>query len=155
MPTYDVVIIGGSYAGLAAALPLARARRSVLVLDAGQRRNRFVTASHGMLGFDGQAPEAIVAKGRADVLAYPTVTLRETTVTAIRAVDGAFVVLAGDEDHQARRIILATGVVDELPAVPGVAERWGKTVFVCPYCDGYERDLGRLGVLATGPHSVH
>jgi thioredoxin reductase len=152
---HDVIIIGGSYAGLAAALQLGRARRSVLVLDAGQRRNRFVTSSHGFLGQDGQSPEVIVERGRVDVRAYPTVALREALVTEARAIDGGFAVRDGAAEHRARRLILATGVADELPAIPGLSERWGKTVFVCPYCDGYERNLGRLGVLATGPWAVH
>lgn len=152
---YDVVVIGGSYAGLAATLQLARARRRVLVLDAGQRRNRFVKASHGMLGLDGKAPDVIAAMARADVLAYPTVTLREATATGVERIDGGFRVRAGDEAHDARRLILATGVSDELPSIAGIAERWGKTVFLCPYCDGYELQLGRIGVLATSARSLH
>jgi len=152
---YDVIIIGGSYAGLAAALQLARARRRVLVLDAGQRRNRFARHSHGFLGQDGRPPDVIAATGRAEVLAYPTVTWRESLATEAVAVPGGFAVRAGSDEHRGKRLILATGVVDELPAVPGLAERWGKTVFSCPYCDGYEFDLGRLGVLATNPASAH
>ncbi len=152
---FDVIVIGGSYAGIAAALQLGRARRKVLVLDAGQRRNRFAPHSHGFLGQDGQAPEAIAAKGRAEVLAYPTVTWREVAATEARAIPGGFTVRAGGEELRARRLVLATGVVDDLPEVPGLAERWGKTAFHCPYCHGYELGLGRLGVLATGPLSLH
>jgi thioredoxin reductase len=152
---YDVIIIGGSYAGIAAALQLARARRRVLVLDAGQRRNRFALYSHGFLGQDGQRPESIAAKGRAEVLAYPTVTWRETLATEARSIPDGFAVRAGSDEHQGKRLILATGVVDELPAVPGLAERWGRTVFPCPYCDGYELEMGRIGVLATSPASTH
>jgi thioredoxin reductase len=152
---HDVLIIGGSYAGLSAALQLGRARRRVLILDAGQRRNRFASSSHGFLGQDGQAPDAIAAKGRAEVLAYPTVTWRSAAVTEARAVADGFLVRAGTEEFRSKRILLATGVVDELPAIPGLAERWGKTAFHCPYCHGYELNLGRLGVLATGPSSMH
>ena len=152
---YDVIIIGGSYAGIAAALQLARARRSVLIVDAGQRRNRFASHSHGFLGQDGQPPGAIADKGRAEVLAYPTVTWQGNAATQARSIPGGFAVHAGAEEHQGRRLIIATGVVDELPAIPGLTERWGKTVFLCPYCDGYELNLGRLGVLATGPASTH
>lgn len=152
---YDVIVIGGSYAGIAAALQLARARRSVLILDAGQRRNRFARHSHGFLGQDGEPPDAIAEKGRAEVLAYPTVTWRDDPATAARSISGGFAVGTGSDEHKGRRVILATGVVDELPAIPGLAERWGKTVFLCPYCDGYELNLGRLGVLATGPASAH
>jgi thioredoxin reductase len=152
---FDVIVVGGSYAGISAALPLARARRKVLVVDGGQRRNRFAKSSHGFLGQDGQAPEAIAAKGRAEVLAYPTVTWREASVTEARKVPGGFAVRAGGEEHRSRRLILATGITDELPAVPGLAERWGKTVFHCPYCHGYELGQGRLGVLAATPMSMH
>jgi thioredoxin reductase len=152
---YDVIIIGGSYAGLAAALQLARARRRVLVLDAGQRRNRFASHSHGFLGQDGRPPGVIAATGRAEVLTYPTVTWREGLATEALGIPGGFAVRAGSDEHRGKRLILATGVVDELPAVPGLAERWGKTVFSCPYCDGYEFDLGRLAVLATNPSSPH
>lgn len=129
----DVIIIGGSYSGLAAALMLGRARRSVLIIDAGQRRNRFVNHAHGFLGQDGQPPEAIAAKGRSEVFAYPTVAWREGLASEARAFPGGFAVRAGAEEHQGKRLILATGVVDELPAIPGVAERWGKSAFFCPY----------------------
>jgi thioredoxin reductase len=151
---YDVIIIGGSYAGLAAALQLVRARRRVLILDAGQRRNRFAGHSHGFLGQDGQPPGAIAAKGKAEVLAYPTVTWKDALAAeAVRTPDG-FVVRAGGDEFRGKRLILATGVVDELPAVPGLEERWGKRVFFCPYCDGYEFGLGSLAVLATSPQSA-
>ncbi|WP_447602618.1 NAD(P)/FAD-dependent oxidoreductase [Nitrospira sp. Nam80] len=151
---YDVIIIGGSYAGLAAALQLVRARRRVLILDAGQRRNRFAHHSHGFLGQDGQPPEAIAAKGRSEVLAYPTVTWREALATEARPISDGFVVRAGSDEHEGKRLILATGVVDELPPIPGLAERWGKQIFYCPYCDGYEFEMGRLGVLATSDAST-
>jgi thioredoxin reductase len=152
---FDVIVVGGSYAGISAALQLARARRKVLVLDAGQRRNRFASSSHGFLGQDGQSPAAIAAKGRAELLAYPTVTWQEASVTEARAISGGFAVRAGAAEHQSQRIVLATGVVDELPAIPGLAERWGTTIFHCPYCHGYELDRGRLGVLASSPISMH
>jgi thioredoxin reductase len=151
---YDVIIIGGSYAGLAAALQLVRARRHVLIIDAGQRRNRFAHHSHGFLGQDGQPPEAIAAKGRSEVLAYPTVTWREALATEANSVSDGFNVRAGADEHRGKRLILATGVVDELPPIPGLAERWGKRIFFCPYCDGYEFEMGRLGVLATSDAST-
>ena len=152
---YEVIIIGGSYAGLAAALQLVRARRKVLILDAGQRRNRFAGHSHGFLGQDGQPPGVIATKGKAEVLAYPTVTWKDALATeAMRGPDG-FVVRAGGDEFRGKRLILATGVVDELPSIPGLSERWGKRVFFCPYCDGYEFGLGSLGVLATSPQSAH
>jgi len=153
---HDVIIVGGSYAGLAAALQLARARRDVLVIDAGQPRNRFARSAHGFLGRDGQAPGVIAAQGKADVLAYPTVAWREASVSAVRPAAEGFAVRMGDgEELESKRLILATGVVDELPPVPGLAERWGKSVFHCPYCHGYELQQGRIGVLATSPHALH
>jgi len=100
---YDVIIIGGSYAGLAAALQLVRARRRVLILDAGQRRNRFAAHSHGFLGQDGQPPGAIAAKGKAEVLAYPTVTWKDALAAeAVRTPDG-FVVRAGGDEFRGKR----------------------------------------------------
>jgi thioredoxin reductase len=153
----DVVVIGGSWAGLAAAMQLGRARRRVLVVDAGQPRNRFARASHGFLGQDGRSPAAILDTFRAQVLAYPTVEFQAGLVTEARpAGDGVFAIdLSSTESLQAERLILATGVVDELPIIPGLAERWGATVLHCPYCHGYEVADGRLGVLATGEMSLH
>jgi thioredoxin reductase len=152
---HDVIIVGGSYAGLAAALQLGRARRDVLVIDAGQRRNRFAAHAHGVLGHDGASPAAIAARGKAEVLAYPGVRWLDAEVTAARAVPDGFAVSAGGAEHTARRLILATGVVDELPAIPGLRERWGRTVFHCPYCHGYELERGPLGVIAAGPIALH
>lgn len=153
---YDVIIVGGSYAGLSAGLQLARARRNVLVLDSGLRRNRFADTSHGFLGQDGRAPGDIAAEARAQLMAYPTVQwLADTAVEAMPA-DGAFGVrtLAGEE-LSARRLILASGVIDELPDIEGLKQRWGQSVFHCPYCHGYELNQGAIGVLATSPLSIH
>ncbi|HET6582509.1 MAG TPA: NAD(P)/FAD-dependent oxidoreductase [Nannocystaceae bacterium] len=152
---HDVIVIGGSYAGMSAALQLGRGRRDVLVIDAGQRRNRFASHSHGLLGHDGAPPEVIAAEGRAEVLAYPTVAWRDGEVDEVNAVAGGFRVRVGGDEHHARRIVLATGVVDQLPEVPGLAQRWGRSVFHCPYCHGYELDEGRIGVLATSPLALH
>lgn len=154
--TYDAIVVGGSFAGLAAATQLARAHRNILVADAGLRRNRFAEFSHGFLGQDGRAPGDIIADARAQLLAYPTVTIVEDTATAARATpDGFAVGLAKAGEIAAERLVLATGVKDTLPEVPGLAERWGKSVFHCPYCHGYEIAKGRIGVLAVGPLSVH
>jgi thioredoxin reductase len=152
---FDAIVIGGSYAGLSAALQLARARRRVLVIDAGLRRNRFADTSHGFLGQDGRAPGDIVADARAQLLAYPDVQwLQGTASHAAQAGDG-FVVQNGSEEVRGRRLVLATGVVDELPDVEGLAERGGTRVFHCPYCHGYELAQGRIGVLAVGEVSQH
>jgi thioredoxin reductase len=152
----DVAIVGGSYAGLSAALQLARARRRVVIVDAGERRNRFAAHAHGLLGHDGRAPAAIAAAGRAEVLAYPTVRWIEGTATRAKAIaDGFALDLASGQRITAHRLVLGVGVVDELPPLPGLAERWGRTVFHCPYCHGYELGGGQNGVLATSPMSIH
>lgn len=152
---FDVLVVGGSFAGLSAALQLARARRRIAVVDAGQRRNRFVDASHGFLGQDGRAPGDIVSEARAQLLAYPNVGWYDGLASAARRQDEGFEVEVGGTLLQARRLVLATGVVDELPAVEGLAERWGRTVFHCPYCHGYELEQGAIGVLASSPLSMH
>ena len=153
---YDAVVVGGSFAGLGAALQLARARRRVLVVDAGRPRNRFARTSHGFLGQDGQPPGLILDTARKQVLAYPTVEFRSGEVAAARVRDEGFeLTLASGETLTGRRLILATGVVDELPELPGLKERWGVTVLHCPYCHGYEVAGRRLGVLATSELSIH
>ena len=152
----DAIVIGGSYAGLSAALQLARARRRVLVIDAGVRRNRFAAASHGFLGQDGRRPSDIAAEGRTQLLAYPNVRWLEGTAAQVVAEEGGFRVSTSDgHTESARKLVLATGVVDELPSIDGLAERWGRGVFHCPYCHGYELGNGRIGVLAVGPLSMH
>lgn len=154
--SYDAIVVGGSYAGQSAAMQLARARQRVLVLDAGMRRNRFAKASHGFLGQDGRAPEAIAADGRSQVMAYPSVHWVQAGALQASGEKDRFVVVddAGHRWH-GRRIVLAIGVVDELPPIEGLAERWGRSVFHCPYCHGYELDRGRIGVVATSELSMH
>lgn len=153
--TFDAIIIGGNFAGLAAALQLARARRSVLVIDAGAPRNRFAAHSHGFLGHDGKPPAQIQAESLEQLLRYPTAHVRQATATAASgAVDGFRVTLDDGGSVAGRRLILAFGVRDELPALAGLAERWGQTVVHCPYCHGYELE-GPLGVLATHPNAMH
>lgn len=156
----DFAVIGGSYAGLSAALQLARARRDVLVVDAGQRRNRFVDEagghSHGFLTRDGQSPGAIAAEGRRQLLRYPNVRWMDGLAEdACRAPDSRFEFRVAGEVVRADRLILAIGVRDELPPVPGLAERWGRSVFHCPYCHGYELDAGPIGIVAASPMAQH
>ncbi len=152
---YDCVIVGGSFAGLAAAMQLARARRHVLVVDAGLPGNRFTAASHGFLGQDGRTPVAIIDDARAQVLAYPTVEFLSDSVEHARIEgDGFCVALASGALRRGARLVLATGIVDELPDIPGLRERWGKTVLHCPYCHGYEVADGKLGVLAVNQTPV-
>ena len=153
---FDVIVVGGSYAGLSAAMQLARARRRVLVIDSGQRRNRYATHSHGFLTQDGKEAAAIAAEGRAQLLAYPNVAwANETAVAAAAAGDQFLVTLPDGGQVVGRRLVLATGVADALPPIEGLAERWGKSVFHCPYCHGYELDEGDIGVLATSEMSMH
>ncbi|WP_176040338.1 NAD(P)/FAD-dependent oxidoreductase [Burkholderia stabilis] len=154
---HEVIVIGGSFAGLSAAMQLARARRRVLVIDAGRPRNRFAEHAHGFFGQDGKPPAQIVADATAQLVAYPTVQRIEgEALTAERDADGRFhVTLADGHRASAGRLILATGIRDELPALPGLVERWGISVLHCPYCHGYEVGGQQLGVLATHPLSVH
>lgn len=155
-PDFDAIVIGGSYAGMSAAMQLARARRRVLVIDAGQRRNRFAVHSHGFLTQDGSEAAAIAAQGRAQLLKYPNITWIEGAATSAMARgDGFAVTLASGEAVSGTRLVLATGVADELPPVEGLRERWGRSVFHCPYCHGYELDAGHIGVLAVGALSMH
>ncbi|NPC57889.1 NAD(P)/FAD-dependent oxidoreductase [Caenimonas soli] len=152
----DVAIVGGSYAGISAALPLARARRRVVVFDSGRRRNRFAARAHGLMAQDGRPPGDILDDAREQLMAYPTVEWVDCGVDAAAPYDGGFFQVQTPRGRLwAQRLLLATGVVDHLPEIPGLQERWGKSVFHCPYCHGYELQRGRIGVIATGPASLH
>lgn len=131
---YDVIIIGGSFAGVAAALQLARARRQVLVLDSSAPRNRFAHHAHGVLGHDGRPPLDLLADARMQLLRYPTVRfVLATAEQVVHESDEDFQVIASNgEQARARRLILASGVNDVLPPIPGLAERWGVGVVHCP-----------------------
>ncbi len=154
--SYDVIVVGGSYAGLSAAMQLARARRRVLVVDAGSPRNRFAKAAHGFFGQDGRAPHEILREAARQVAAYPTVEFVRGEATSARRAGGGFAVaLADGREAGAARLVLATGVRDQLPAIAGLAERWGVGVLHCPYCHGYEVSGRELGVLANHPMSAH
>lgn len=153
---FDVIIIGGSYAGLSAALQLGRARKNILVVDAGERRNRFASHSHGFLGQDGKAPGEIIAEARRQIERYPTIDWAEGRVTDADGSFGDFVVeIDGKRRETADRLILAMGVTDELPAIAGLKERWGSSVFHCPYCHGYELNQETIGVIAASPLAIH
>jgi thioredoxin reductase len=153
---HDAVVIGGSFAGLSAALYIARARRSVCIVDTGLPRNRFAQHSHGFFANDGGAPHAMLATARSQVAAYPTVTFVDGEATrATTTADGFSVTLASGEVLESVRLVLAFGISDELPEIPGLAARWGKTVLHCPYCHGYEFSGQRLGVLHASPKSSH
>jgi thioredoxin reductase len=151
----DVIIIGGSYAGLSAAMMLARGRRTLLVLDTGQRRNRFAARSHGVLAQDGRSGADIVAAASAQLAAYPSIRQVEEAAGSIDGTDGQFEVRTVEGlSFAGRKVLLATGVTDNLPDLPGLAERWGRSVFHCPYCHGYELGGDPIAVLHTGPASI-
>lgn len=153
---WDVIVVGGSFAGLSAAMQLARARRRVLVFDSGEPRNRFAKKSHGFLGQDGKSPAKIIAIGRRQLSAYKTVSLRRDEVRHVERTQDDFVVIAGKKrTFTASRIVLATGMTDELPTISGINERWGVTVLHCPYCHGYEVADRQLGVIAQNDFSIH
>jgi thioredoxin reductase len=154
-PAIDVVVAGGGLAGLAGALTLARARRSVLVVDAGQPRNAPAAHAHGYLSRDGVPPLELLAAGRAEVAGYGGKIIAGTATSLARLPGGGFrVTLADGTCWQARRVLVATGLVDEYPDIPGLAERWGRDVVHCPYCFGWELRDAPLGVLATGPQAA-
>lgn len=150
----EVAVIGASFAGLSAALMLARARRRVVLVDEGLTRNRFARHSHGFLGLDGVAPDEIRARGLAEVLAYPTARHLTGRVGSITGRAGAFVI-EGPETIHAARVILAYGQRDILPDIPGLAACWGITANTCPYCHGYELADRTTGLLVTGPGFAH
>ncbi|HWM39808.1 MAG TPA: NAD(P)/FAD-dependent oxidoreductase [Streptomyces sp.] len=154
---YDVVVVGGGAAGLSGALALSRARRSVLVIDAGRPRNAPATHVHAYLGREGVAPSQFLAEGRAEVAGYGGEFVSGSVVAAERLdAGGGFRVVLGDGSAVvADRLLVTTGLVDELPQVPGVAERFGRDVLHCPYCHGWEVRDQPIGVLATGPPAVH
>lgn len=162
---WDAVIIGGGAAGLSAALMLGRARRRTLVIDAGEPRNRFAEHMHGVLGHDGISPSELLDRGRAEVAAYG-VEVQPGTVasvtdtdavsdTATATADALSITLTDGTTLTARALILATGITDELPTIPGLAQRWGRSILHCPYCHGWEVRDQRFGVIATSPMSLH
>jgi len=158
--SYDVVVIGGGAAGLSGALALARARRSVLVVDSGSARNAPAGHVHNYLGREGTPPGELQAIGRGEVESYggEIVAGEVVAVERLEESDGGVgfrVLLADDAPVTARRLLVATGLADELPHVPGVAERWGRDVLHCPYCHGWEFRDQAIGVLATGAFAVH
>jgi thioredoxin reductase len=153
---YDVVVIGGGAAGLSGALALARARRRVLVVDAAEPRNAPAGHVHNYLGREGTPPAELYAIGRAEVTGYGAAVVDDRVVALSGDVEQGFrVELADRGSVGARRVLLATGLVDELPDLPGVRERWGSTVLHCPYCHGWEVRDQAIGVLATTPLAVH
>jgi thioredoxin reductase len=152
---YDVVVIGGGAAGLSGALLLARSRRAVLVLDAGEPRNAPAEGVHGFLSRDGIRPLELTQLGRAEVRGYGGQVIDARACSAAREGDNFAVTLEDGRVVRARRLLVTTGLVDELPDVPGVRERWGRDVLHCPYCHGWEVRDQAVGVLASSPRAVH
>lgn len=152
---FDVAIIGGGAAGLSAAVALARSLRSVVVIDGGEPRNAPAAGAHNVLGREGIAPGDLLAAGRREAEGYGAIVRHAEAVDARRTDAGIDVDLAGDETISVRRVLLATGLIDELPDVRGVGDFWGSTVLHCPYCHGWEVRGQRIGVIGTGPAGVH
>ena len=152
--SYDVVVIGGGAAGLSGAVALARSRRSVLVVDAGEQRNSPADHVHNFLTRDGTPPAELYAAGRAEAARYGA-RAEAGKVTSLSRDGELFRAEVNGRTVTARRLLVATGLHDELPDVPGLAERWGIDVLHCPYCHGWEVRDKRAGILATGPGAVH
>jgi thioredoxin reductase len=152
---YDVAVIGGGAAGLNGALMLARARRSVVVIDSGSPRNRPAEGVHGLLGREGMPPGELLERGRAEVRSYGGHVVAGDVTRAAREAGGFTVTLADGRSLGARRLLVATGLVDELPEIAGVRERWGREVLHCPYCHGWEVRDRPIAVIGTGPMSLH
>jgi thioredoxin reductase len=151
---FDVIVVGGGPAGLSAALMLGRSRRRVLLCDLGEPRNRHSRALHGYLTRDGVPPLAFNDLGRAELVPYG-VEVRAEGVTSARWADGRFLVCVGEaREEQSRFLLLATGVIDDLPAIPGFGDCYGHSVFHCPYCDGWEWRDRRLAAFGHGRDSA-
>jgi len=153
---WDCIVVGGGAAGLSAALVLGRARQHTLVIDAGEPSNAVSHGIGGLLGHDGRPPAELYASGREELGAYPTMEIRAGSVVAGRRKDSGLVLeLVDGSSVRARRVVLATGMDYRYPAVPGIKTRWGRSVFHCPFCHGWEVRDRALGVLDRGAMGVH
>lgn len=153
--SYDVVIVGAGPAGLSAALALGRARKRVLLCDSGPRRNAAAEHLHNFVTRDGTPPDEFRRIGREQLTAYPNVEVRDVRVEAVAGTKGAFRVVLGGSASTARRLLLCTGLVDELPAIEGFRQAWGRSIVQCPYCHGWEVQERRWGYLARGVEGLH
>lgn len=153
---FETIIVGGGSAALSAALMLGRARRRTLVVDGGAPRNAVAPHMHAVLGHDGRAPRELLTLGRAELERYDSVRVLDGHVEHVAAAASGFEVTLDDGTRTtAAAVLVATGVRDELPDIPGLTEQWGTGVVVCPYCDGWESRDARIAVLATTPMSPH
>lgn len=152
---FDAIIIGGSYSGMSAALALGRARRSALIIDANEPCNARVPHAHNLLTHDGEPPHVLRAKARVEVANYPTVHVHDGRATGMRGSNGAFIVLTHDgQEHQGRKLVLALGVRDELPAIIGLADCWGISAAACPFCHGYEVRDKRIAIIGNSTETI-
>lgn len=153
---YDVLIIGGSYAGLSAAMALGRSHRKVLIIDSHTPCNRFTPNAHNFITQDGVSPATIAALSKKQVLAYPSVSFQEGLVTSITGSDNNFTITAtASLQVAARKLIFATGLKDILPAIPGFADCWGTSIIHCPYCHGYEVSGQPTGIMVNDASALH
>ncbi len=153
---FDVIIIGGSYAGLSAAMALGRSLKKVLIIDSGRPCNRYTPHSHNFITQDGAVPSAIAAKAREQVLKYGSVQfLEDLAVKGHKTANGFEIITQSDERFAASKLIFATGVKDLLPETKGFEDCWGKTVIHCPYCHGYEFKHRKTAIMANGERAVH
>src|SRR5690349_13416172 len=154
--SWDCVIVGGGAAGLSAALVLGRARKRTLLIDAGAPSNSAARGVGGLLGHDGRPPAELYTAARTELACYPRVSVLDGDVATVRRADGMFdVQLNCGRTESARRVLLATGMDYEVPEVPGLAALWGRSVFHCPFCHGWEVADQPLAVLARGERAVH
>jgi len=152
---FNVIIIGGSYAGLSAAMALGRSLRKVLVIDSGKPCNRQTPFSHNFITHDGETPSSISAEAKRQVLNYPTVTFINATVTAgtKNSEDALFEIRTSDNDNfKAAKLLFATGLNDIMPSIKGFSECWGITILHCPYCHGYEVRQEKTGIIGNGDY---
>lgn len=153
---YDVIIIGGSYSGLSAAMALGRASRTVLIIDSGEPCNRQTPHSHNFITHDGETPAVISSKAKEQVLRYPTISFANgKAVKAIKTKEGFGIATEDGKNFMGTKLLIATGVKDVMPAIEGFAQCWGISVIHCPYCHGYEVKDQKTALMANGPMAEH